>query len=416
MLPVKSNTAEQGCSPVSSNCVVWQGPDLPCINLCNGDTVSDVVYKVAVQLCTIKDELKLSDLDLTCLTTFCTSVGPAPTTNNRTLSAVLDFIIKKICCLEDLIPAGGGTSGGGTTTQSLPSEQLPQCLQFIDPATGQTVTQLALNNYVIRLANQHCSLSSTVQGHTTTLASHNTRITTLENAPGAVLPQVTPNCILPAVPTAMVTVLDELEAQYCQLRSVLGSNAQIAAGSAAQCANLGSANALSQPGTMSTLTGWNNTVTNMAQAFQNLWITVCDMRAAVAALKNSVGTVDCTQFVLNYDASANNDRTEVTLDFNPGTIIPTGFTNAVAGSTVVISDGTNQKTFSINLTSLAASGTYTAVVAGGSVSGVALNTSQPYTVTVNGNIIKDGQTCSKSTNKTISVPCPLITNVVATIS
>jgi hypothetical protein len=412
MLPVKSNTAEQGCSPVSSNCVVWQGPDLSCINLCNGDTVSDVVYKVAVQLCTIKDELKLSTLDLTCLTTFCSSVGPAPATNTRTLSAVLDFIIKKVCCLEDLIPAGGGS--GSSYTE--PTLNLPTCLQYIDPATGQTITQLVHNQYTLRIANQFCSLKATVDSHTATLASHNSRITTLENAPAVVLPLVTPNCILPSVPTAMATVLDELEAQYCLLRGVLGTNTQITAGTAAQCANLGSANALSQPGTMSAISGWNNTVTNMAQAFHNLWITVCDIRTAVAALKNTAGTIDCTAFVLNYDASTNNDRTEVTLDFNPGTIIPAGFANAVAGSTVVISDGTNQKTFTINLTSLAASGTFTAVVAGGSVSGVALNTSQPYTVTVNGNIIKDGQTCSKSTNRTISVPCPIITNVVATIS
>lgn len=413
MLPVKSNTAEQGCSPVSSNCVVWQGPDLPCINLCNGDTVSDVVYKVAVQLCAIKDELKLSDLDLTCLTTFCSSVGPAPTTSNRTLLAVLDFIVKKICCLEDLIPAGGG---GGVSGYSEPTLNLPSCLQYTDPTTGQTVTQLIHNQYTLRLGNQFCSLKTTVDSHTATLASHNTRITTLENAPGVVLPQVTPNCILPAVPTAMNTMLDKLEEEYCLLRGVLGTNSQITAGTAAQCANLASANALSQPGTMSSLTGWNISVTTMAQAFHNLWITVCDMRAAVAALNSSIGTIDCTAFVLNYDASTNNNRTEVTLDFNPGTIIPAGFANAVAGSTVVISDGTNQKTFNIDLTSLAASGTYTAIVAGGSVVGTALNTSQPYSVTVNGNITKNGQSCSKTTNKTISVPCPLITNVVATIS
>ena len=416
MLPVKSNTAEQGCSPVSSNCVVWQGPDLPCINLCNGDTVSDVVYKVAVQLCTIKDELKLSTLDLTCLTTFCSSVGPAPTTSNRTLSAVLDFIIKKICCVQASIGSGGSGGGGGTSTYSEPNLNLPTCLQYTDPNTGQTVTQLIHNQYTLRLANQFCSLNTTVQQHAATLTSHNTRITALENRPAVTLPTVTPNCILPAVPTAMATVLDELEAQYCLLRGVLGTNTQITAATAAQCASLSSANALSQPGVMSSITGWNSTVTSMAQAFQNLWITVCDMRAAVAALKNCCGQVDCTQFILSFDASTNNDRTEVTLDFNPGTIIPAGFANAVAGSTVVISDGTNQKTFTINLTSLAASGTFTAVVAGGSVSGVALNTSQPYTVTVNGNIIKDGQTCSKSTNRTISVPCPLISNVTATLS
>ena len=36
------NLDNKPCSPISSNCVVWQGPDIPCIQLCTGDTVSDV--------------------------------------------------------------------------------------------------------------------------------------------------------------------------------------------------------------------------------------------------------------------------------------------------------------------------------------------------------------------------------------
>lgn len=410
MIPVKSNTAEQGCSPVSSNCVIWQGPNIPCINLCNGDTVSDVVYKVAVQLCTIKDELKLSTLDLNCLTTFCTSVGPAPATSNRTLSAVLDFIVKKICCLKDTIPVGGGG-----TIYSEPTLNLPTCLQYQDPVTGQTVTQLIHNQYTLKLAQNHCTLSATVAQHTSTLATHNTRITTLENAPGVVLPQITPNCILPAVPTAIATVLDKLEEEYCLLRGVLGSNSQITAATAGQCSALGSSTALSQNGTMSSITGWNNSVTNMAQSFQNLWITVCDMRAIISDIKNCCGQADCSQFILTCDASANNDRTEVTLDFNPGTIIPSGYTNSPAGSTVSISDGTTTKTFPLDLVALAASGVFTAIVAGSNVVGSALNTSQPYTITITGNIIKSGQACSKTIVKTVSVPCPVVSGVTATL-
>jgi hypothetical protein len=413
MLPTKSNTAGQGCIPVSSDCVVWQGPNIPCLNLCNGDTVSSVVYKVAEKLCLIKDELDLSELDLSCLLTFCTNVGPAPTT--KTLSAVLDFIIKKICCLEDLIPAGGG--GGGAVGYTEPTLALPTCLQYTDPNTGQTITQLIHNQYTLRLATQFCTLSATVTSHTNTLASHNTRITALENAGTPSLPQVTPNCILPAVPTAMATVLDKLEEEYCLLRQVLGSNTQITAAVAQQCANLGSSNALSQAGTMSGLTGWNNTVTNAAQAFQNLWITVCDMRAVIADLKNCCGAVDCTQFVLNYDASANASRQEVYLDFNPGTIIPSGATNAVQGTTVTITDGTVTKTFTINIVTEAANtNPYTAIVAGSSVVGSALNTSLPYTITVNANITKSGTTCNKNVQKTVSVPCPVITGVTATLS
>ena len=215
MLPVKSNTAYKGCSPVSSNCVIWQGPDISCINLCNGDSISDVVYKLATQLCTVQTSFDLSTLDLSCLVTFCSATNPAPT--NKTLSAVLDFIIDKVCCLNTTIENLPASS-----TYTEPNLALPTCLQYNDPATGEPIVELVHRQYTLRLGNQHCSLKATVDGHTSTLATHNTRITALENAPAVTLPTVTPNCILtPGVATAMVTVLDELEAQFCTLRGVL---------------------------------------------------------------------------------------------------------------------------------------------------------------------------------------------------
>lgn len=407
MLPVKSNTADPGCTPVSSNCVVWQGPNIPCINLCTGDTVSTVVYKVATDLCTIKSSLDLTNLDLSCLVEFCTTVGPAPST--KTLSAVLDFIVKKVCCLNDLVEAGGGGTGGGTGTQEAPLP-LPVCLQYT--ANGVNVVQLEHRDYSLHLGARFCLLKTTVDA----MSSHETRITALENKPAITLAQVTPNCILPSVPTAMSTVLDELEAQYCLLRSVLGNNGQITAAAAQVCVGLNNANALSQPGTMSGYTGWNITVSNLAQSFQNLWITVCDLRNAMASLKNCCGQSKCGDFILGCDVSTNNDRTIVTFDFNPFTVIPSGYTDAPGGSTIVISDGTNSRNVIINnLVSLAGTGVFSTTVAGTGVVGTALNPALPYTITITGNIIKDGSTCTSTLGKTVSVPCTLIESVTATL-
>jgi hypothetical protein len=240
----------------------------------------------------------------------------------------------------------------------------------------------------------------------------------LENAPGAVLPTVTPECLLtPGTPVQMNVLLDELEAQFCTLRGVLGTNNALTAAAAQQCANLGAQNALSQAGTLSSLAGWNGSISNLAQSFQNLWITVCDMRAAINDLKNCCSQVDCTQFILSYTASANSLRQEVYLDFNPGTIIPAGFANcSQLGSLVTISDGVNTKEFRVDLVSLASStNTFTAIVAGSGVTGVALNTSLQYTVTVNGCIVKDGKTCEKAVVRTVSVPCPIVSNVTASL-
>ena len=31
------NLDNRPCSPISSNCVIWQGPDITCIKLCTGE-------------------------------------------------------------------------------------------------------------------------------------------------------------------------------------------------------------------------------------------------------------------------------------------------------------------------------------------------------------------------------------------
>lgn len=409
MLPTKSNTADKGCSPVSSNCVIWQGPDLGCIDLCNGDAISDVMYKVATKLCTIQTSLDLSNLDLSCLVSFCSATNPAPTT--KTLSAVLDFIIDKVCCLNTTIANLPGGGSGFTE----PNLALPTCLQYADPATGQTITQLVHNQYTLRLGNQFCSLKATVDGHTTTLATYNTRITALENAPGVSLPTVTPNCILPATPTAMNVVLDKLEEEYCGLRNVLGTNTALTASIAQQCQGLGASPALSTSGTISSLTGWNANSTSIASAVQNLWVVLCDMRQTIYDLKTAAGTTDCSSFLLGFTAAANEARTQVTVFFNGGgTVIPAGFANCTAqGSKITIRDASG-KTYTdfVNLLTAVTDTdgiTYT-------VSSASLNTSQAYTITVEGCLTKNGNTCSKTATFTVSVPCPIITSVTATLS
>lgn len=409
MLPTKSNTADQGCSPVSSNCVVWQGPDLSCINLCNGDTVSSVVYKVATDLCTIKTALDLSTLDLSCLVSFCSSVNPAPTT--KTLSAVLDFIIDKLCCVNTRID---NITGSGSAGYNEPNVALPTCLQYPDPVTGQTVTQLQHSAYTLKLANQHCSLKAVVDGHTSTLATYNTRITALETSSGYIPPTVTPNCLLtPGTPVALPTLLDELEAQYCSLRTVLGTNQNLTAAISQQCQNLGSSPALSASGTISTLTGWNSTSNTVGHTVQNIWVVLCDMRAAIYDLKNTAGVTDCSAFILSFSAAANADRSQVTLFFSGSTVVPAGFANCNAqGSKVTIKD-TSGKTYTGYVDLVAAQSDVDGITF--TVTGAALNTSQNYTVTVEGCVSKSGNTCSKVATFTVPVPCPIITSVSATL-
>ena len=247
MLPISSNTADQGCSPVSSNCVIWQGPNLSCINLCKGDTVSDVVYKVATQLCTLQTELVLTDLDLSCLVSFCSSANPAPTT--KTLAAVLDFIIDKVCCLNTRCTVLEGAGGGTSFTE--PTLNLPSCLQYVN-GQGQTVTQLIHNQYTLTLATKFCELKGLVDTHTSQISGLSTRVSALETATADDLPQVSVECLTGS--SALVDLDDALgtvSTQLCSLKGVLGSNTAITTAAAKQCTSLSNLPSLSATGTMS---------------------------------------------------------------------------------------------------------------------------------------------------------------------
>src|SRR5690606_34908548 len=83
---------------------IWDGPDLPCINICHGDSVTDVVYKLATLLCQYMTATNLSDLDLKCLFDQCQSC-PEP---EKSLKNVLQMIIDKLeecCCSEEETPS-----------------------------------------------------------------------------------------------------------------------------------------------------------------------------------------------------------------------------------------------------------------------------------------------------------------------
>lgn len=68
MKPINtSNTKVTNCTPISSNCVVWEGNLPNCIEACHGDTVVDIIYKVADKTCTVLDQIDVSNVDLKCL-------------------------------------------------------------------------------------------------------------------------------------------------------------------------------------------------------------------------------------------------------------------------------------------------------------------------------------------------------------
>ena len=274
MKPLNINT--HGCDPVSSNCVIWQGPDIPCIKLCKGDSVSDVVYKLATELCEVLETLDVSTYNLpdTCFQN--------QQCNPTDFHALIQIIIDKICSVESTVSGERTAVVSGTCPDCVVA--IPTCFQYTNEF-GDLVTTMQLTDYVKAIGNKVCSLVNQINVLAIAVADHEVRITALENAPPPeiTLPQIVPTCvILPPSPTDFNIVLINLEKQFCELRTALGLPSDQYSAINKQCLSLNTDNALGPyGGNMAALSGWFVTVTNMAQSISNMWLTVCDLRSAV---------------------------------------------------------------------------------------------------------------------------------------
>lgn len=310
MKPLNADSAS--CTPISSNCVIWQGPDIPCIKLCKGDTVSAVVYKLALELCTIMAQTDITNYDLACLNI--QGCGP------KDLAGLIQILIDRICALE-------GCCSGTTPT---PTTGCQDCVVNIAPCfyytneLGDTITTMQLNDYVLAIGNRVCSILDQITIINAILNNHEIRITALENAPPPTftLPKVTPVCVLPSVATDMNLVLSALESQFCTLLTATGTATNIFDAILFQCPGLNSAPRLGGPGTMSSITGWVNTVQNLSDSIKNLWLTICDLRAAVVNIQVNC----CPQACDGVDITITASLTGSTLTIFPTGTIPTGFT------------------------------------------------------------------------------------------
>lgn len=312
MKPTNNDTPT--CNPISSNCVIWQGPDIDCIKLCKGDTVSDVVFKLATELCIIMTELNISSYDLTCLNL----VGCDP----KDFQALLQLLIDKICALDACCNQTPGTGKSGCPDCVV---DVAPCFHYTDQY-GNLITTMQLSDYVTTIGHKVCDILSSLDIINQTLVNYNIRITTLENAPPPTfsIPTIVPVCVLPSVPTEVQIVVSALEQQFCELEGSTGLPVEIYSAIAQQCPGLASAPALGPSGgTMGSILGWANPVNNLADSITNMWLTICDLRSAILSIQTNCCPTGCDGITLSLSAVVDSGTSTLRVYIN-GTI-PIGF-------------------------------------------------------------------------------------------
>jgi len=322
------NRDEPGCNYTSSNCVIWQGPDIPCIKICKGDSVSDVVFKLATELCDLLADLDISSFDLSCLNI--TSCPP------KSFHELIQLLIKTICELQ--------AATGVITPITIPAtDELPVATMFqYTNQYGDLVTTMPIPEYVTAIGNATNDQEQRLDSVETTVAVHTDQIQTLQqevsDIPTTNIPQIIPSCVAPPVPTDQSLVLVLLEQQFCQLQGATGDPTQIFAAIQTQCVNLANSPRLSgNGGNMSTIPGWDNALLNLAGAFNNMWLSYCDMRAAVLNIQANCCPSGCDGISLNMNAIVSGTNLVIYLTG----AIPIGFADCLSqGAFTTISDTT----------------------------------------------------------------------------
>jgi hypothetical protein len=251
------NLDNRPCSPISSNCVVWQGPDISCIEICNGDTVSDVVAALATELCTILDQTNVSNYDLSCLGI--TACGP------KDFQALIQLLIEKICELQGVSPSTTKDTGA-----------CPDCIVTVASCfiqNGQTTMQLL--DYVQMIAEKVCALINQIADIQQQLNDLTIRVEILENTPPPVfeVPSVSFSCavgtMVPGQPYPIDTALQIFINQvWCPMSEALGTPTELLDSYVIPC---------EVSSDVTTNPHWTASPSTLAESITNIWLVLCDL-------------------------------------------------------------------------------------------------------------------------------------------
>ena len=314
----------------TSDCVVWQGGDVACLGIENGQLVSQVVFNVATEVCALQSMLDLSDLDLKCVFDLCISC-PQP---EKTLKIVLDLIINKICSLDTLVKQLSSASTSAEDTLI----RLADCFQYKD-INGDVILQLPHSEYTKRIANQVCSVLLSLSSLQNSMDELNNSVVQLDDRIQALEQKnstpVTSSCLYTNT-KAIEDAYELLDLAFCQLRTATGTPTDINLAIGKQDGTLNAE--------FATVSGWKLIPASAADLLSNLEIAFASLRSRVSAIENTCCAPSCDNVKIGFAAVLNQASDGITVRFTAGngTSIPTGFTDAGSVMTVTDSKGNSE--------------------------------------------------------------------------
>lgn len=319
----RRSLTSSNCVTTASSCIKWDGPEIPCLDICAGDELNDFLHALASKICAVTGINDFSTLSLQCLVDKLNVVIPT----ERTLINLLQLAFDNDCKLKDLIDALDARipNLNGVLTLNL------ACLQVLDGFGNPIpVTQATLNQTLI---TSYCALKTSVLGLQGSIINLQTQINNINVTP--YVEPVISTCLLPSLSLSQQII--QGFALICARNTAIGSIADMQKA----VAGIGAIqlNYIANP-------DWQLNANNLAKSDTNQWVVIHSLLTRISSLEDCACKFTCKDVTIGFTTTFNDDKT-VTLKFTTGagTSIPLGFTNC--GSTVTIKNDKNVSTLAI---------------------------------------------------------------------
>ncbi len=317
-------TDTKGGTRLDSTCVIWTGPDIPCLDICAGDKLDDAVFALADIVCSSVSGVDLATLSIQCLITKLAMTAPL----EKNVLNILQVLVDSSCKLKDLVDTVNTRIDGLDTNGEL--NLTLGCLATIDGFGAPIfLTQLELDQVLIDAVCSLRTRMTTAEGRITTNTTDITNLTTVVNALD-VDPIIT-TCIGSAKPVSEAVV--EVAANLCAYKSYVGTIAQITTALAMVYPDLDT-EFQNEP-------GWIKPVTSEAQSISNLWIAFSNYANRIKVIEQTCCAPTCDKIKLGVIPTFDFQANTVSLLFSSGagTKIPSGFTDAGTEITFIDENG-----------------------------------------------------------------------------
>lgn len=175
-----SSLLTETCPPTTTNCVSWQGPNIPCLGITTGCSLTPIMQTFATNICNLVGDVDMSTIVIPdCLT-------QAWATQNLTILNLMNLLLQEACTLQGEINTINTTLTNFNPTITV---DFSCCSSNPCVITGTVTLSQALENIIIcicgivstntELSNAINTLQTSQQSLTTQVATQQTQITTI---------------------------------------------------------------------------------------------------------------------------------------------------------------------------------------------------------------------------------------------